>query len=343
MKKVAVIGVYGNGPEYTTGQAVKCFELINWLKNTYGEEEVLVVNTHNWKKNPYKLFTSFIHAMKSCKNIILMPAQHGVKVFAPLCAMLNKFYHRSVHYVVIGGWLAEMLRENAFLKKSVNSFDGTYAELRSMVGKLEKVGVGNAVYMPNCRNYDSSYSDSELKPDHFRVCTYSRVIPEKGIEDAVRIVEKANLKLGRDVFSLDVYGKVSKEYEKEFETLMNTNKCASYCGCRNADETAEALKGYFALLFPTYYVGEGFAGTVLDAFGLRLPVIANDWKYNAEIICDHENGMIYSYRNTEEAADCLLELYRSPDLYHHIQNGCMESAMEYSTDRVMGEFIKRLK
>lgn len=49
-KKIAVIGVYGQGPDFTTGQAVKCMELINWLKETYGTDQVQVVNTYQWKK-----------------------------------------------------------------------------------------------------------------------------------------------------------------------------------------------------------------------------------------------------------------------------------------------------
>lgn len=87
MKKVGVIGVYGRGEDFTTGQAVKCFELINWLKNKLGGNEVFIVNTYGWKKNPVGLLKNCVKAFFSCERVIILPAPNGVKVFC-LCAML---------------------------------------------------------------------------------------------------------------------------------------------------------------------------------------------------------------------------------------------------------------
>ena len=53
-RKAGIIGVYGKGPEFTTGQAVKCFELISWLQDRYGPEQIMVVNTWRWKRNPIR-------------------------------------------------------------------------------------------------------------------------------------------------------------------------------------------------------------------------------------------------------------------------------------------------
>ena len=83
-KKVSVVGVYGVGADFTTGQAVKCYEIINWLKDKYGASQINVVNTYKWKKHPIKLFLNMILAFGESENIIIMPAQHGLKVFAPM-------------------------------------------------------------------------------------------------------------------------------------------------------------------------------------------------------------------------------------------------------------------
>ena len=60
----------------------------------------------------------------------------------------------------------------------------------------------------------------------------------------------------------------------------------------NYNETASHLKKYFALLFPTYFHGEGFAGCLIDAFFAGIPVIATDWLYNKDII---NNSFISHY------------------------------------------------
>ena len=91
-KHMSVVGVYGNGENFTTGQAVKCFELINWFKEKYGDNQVGVVNTYGRKKNNDKIMISMISAFYASDNIVLMPAQHGLKVFAPMAAILKRLY-----------------------------------------------------------------------------------------------------------------------------------------------------------------------------------------------------------------------------------------------------------
>lgn len=343
-KHISIVGVYGQGENFTTGQAVKCFEVINWFKEKYGDEQIGIVNTYAWKKNPVKLFVSMIKAFRVSDNIILMPAQHGLKIFAPMAAILKKIFGKQVHYVVIGGWLANMLDQHKILRKCVLTFDGVYVETEKMVHDLRKLGVDKVLYMPNCRKYVDKQHTVANKSKLIRVCTYSRVVKEKGIIDAIKIVQKANEFLGEKKFILDIYGKIALEFKNEFELIIAENENdVKYCGVKNSDQGAETLEQYFCLLFPTYYIGEGFAGTILDAFVARTPVIANDWKYNKDIIKNRENGFIYPFRNIEQAARDLCELYENENLYKYLQNGCYISALMYSTDAILGELDKKMK
>lgn len=345
LTKIAVVGVYGQGPDFTTGQAVKCIELIDWFKSRLGDSQVRVVNTYRWKKNPFHLCRSLWNAFVSSRNIILLPAQNGLKVFAPAAWLLNKLFHRSIRYVVIGGWLADTLERHSWLRHCVASFDGVHVETCSMAVKLEKLGLTNVKFMPNYRKLPQEpLIDSERISEYVHVCTYSRVIREKGIADAVATVRKANQLHGSEIFKLDVYGKIADVYKAEFDRLISDNRdVVTYKGVKNADEGVATLSRYFALLFPTYYEGEGFAGTLLDAFAAHTPVIANDWKYNNEIVSNGDNGFIYPYRDTDAAASLLLDLYKNQHLYEKIRTGCANSAKTYSTDSVLGDFSRLLK
>lgn len=345
MKKAAIVGVYGVGTDFTTGQAVKCYELINWMKKEYGSDNIMVVNTYRWKKNPIKLIIGMFKAFCTCKNVIIMPAQHGIKVFAPMAYYLNKLFSRQVHYVVIGGWLADMLRKNSSIKRNVYAFEGVYVETQTMVDKLKELGIENAFFMPNCRQLPDEISvinNNHREP--LKVCTYSRVVKEKGILDAIEIVRIANQKCCRNIFKLDIYGKIDAKFKEEFEQSLNYNSSfVKYCGVKNGDEGINTLSSYFALLFPTFYEGEGFAGTILDAFAACTPVIANNWKYNSEILKNGVNGFLYSYRDLNMAADLLCELYHNKELVERIQEECKRSAKLYSTENVMREFSTHLK
>ncbi len=347
-RKAGIIGVYGKGPEFTTGQAVKCFELISWLQDRYGPEQIMVVNTWRWKRNPIRLMVRSAEAFLFCKNVLMLPAQNGIRVFAPLCFLGKKLTGKPVHYVVIGGWLGDFLRQHPFMKRLVAAFDGVYVETKAMVDQLEELGLTNTVYLPNFRKTSKEKPVAEVLPFQsnapLKVCTYSRVVKEKGIEDGIRIVRRANEKLGHMAFRLDIYGKIAREYEGEFQKILETNQdLVEYKGVKEADQGAETLKGYFALLFPTYYAGEGFAGTVLDAFAAATPVIVNDWKYIREMVWNGENGFIYPFRDVDAAAALLCKLKEDDSLYRRLREGCIRSAEMYRPEAVLSKLDRRMR
>ena len=132
----------------------------------------------------------------------------------------------------------------------------------------------------------------ELKP--LSLCTFSRVMKEKGIEDVVNAVKTVNDHFGRTVYTLDIYGQVDSAQTEWFNELKSIfSSYIKYGELVPFDKSVEVLKNYFALLFPTYYEGEGFAGTLLDAMAAGVPVIASDWRYNTEIV-NEKTGYVYS-------------------------------------------------
>lgn len=343
MKKIAVIGVYGEGSDFTTGQAVKCHVVIDWLKKTYGPENVLIVNTYQWKKNPVGMAVRTYRGFKGCRNVIMMPAQNGLQVFAPLCSLLNIVFRRKLHYIVIGGWLADVTEKKTGMRRVLASFSTIQVEMRSLKNRLEAQGLRNIHYMPNCREYQETERrwDEARKP--FLVCTFSRVIEEKGIEDAALICERGNELLGEEVFFLDVYGKISGSYEGRFQKFVRTHShTVAYRGVKPAEEAVDTLSRYSALLFPTFYEGEGFAGTILDGFAAGIPILANDWKYNGEVIQSGINGFLYPFRDIDAAARILVEIYQNPELRERLWKGCRESLRRFSTEHVMGRFLRYL-
>jgi len=344
MKKLAVIGQYGTGPLYLTGQAVKTVFITDWMKRRYGEDQIEIVNTYGWKKHPVRLVCSVFRAMKHCSNVMIFPAPHGVKVFPGLVSAFNSLLHRRTFFIVIGGWLADFLKDHPYIRRATKKFYSVCAETRSLVQDLKAVGIENAVYLPNCRDYVDFPNTKNRTGLPLHVCTYSRVTKSKGIEDAVQTVRKANEIAGKEVFFLDVFGAVDSGYREEFEKLCSGNDdVMTYAGTRDADQTLLTLRDQFALLFPTWYEGECFAGTVLDAFLSRTPIIANDWKFNSQVIRDKEDGFLYPFRDTSEAARLLVSLYEDRELYGKIQKGCAESSMKYSSDNVLGQLASEME
>ena len=191
--------------------------------------------------------------------------------------------------------------------------------------------------MPNCKRTGFSSSLSARHTEsHIPLCIFSRVMKEKGIEDAIEAVKKANGTIGKDVFTLDIYGQVWKGQEEWFASLMDGQpKYIKYKGCVSYNESVKVLETYFALLFPTYYKGECFAGTIIDAFAAGLPVIVSDWHDNRDIIDDGKTGRLFPARDIDSLVGILLEIYQAPASFESMRGNCIEEAKRYQPDKIV--------
>ncbi|WJY26417.1 glycosyltransferase family 4 protein [Sporosarcina trichiuri] len=345
MKKVGICGFFGEKNKQFDGQSVKTKQLQEELNKVFGSETVMAVNTFGWKSNPLKLFLNCISLMKNCESIIILPAQNGIKVFIPLFLFLNKVFNRKLHYVVIGAWLPELLSENLYLKNKVSKFNGIYVETNNMIKSLNEMGLKNVNYFPNFKQLevleekDLGYEIQEP----YSLCTFSRVVKEKGIEDAIKVVKNINDSIGRVVYTLDIYGKVDESYKDRFEELEKEfPDYILYKGVINFNESVNVLRGYFTLLFPTHYKTEGIPGTIIDAYAAGLPVIASNWNSASEIVIHDTTGMIYEFMESSELEKILFQAANNPIQLNNMRGNCLRMANKYLPKTVIGEFVKNL-
>lgn len=346
MKKVCVIGHFGVGENLSNGQTIKTKIITEALINRLGENEVIKIDTYGGKKNLIKSPFQVINAYKNAKNIIILPAHNGLRIYTPLLSFFRHFFKkRKLHYVVIGGWLPDFIKSKRLLKKQLKKFDCIYVETDSMKIALKDQGFNNVVVMPNCKKLPP-LAESELvysTNEPYKLCTFSRVMKEKGIEDAVNAVKAVNEHFGRTVFELDIYGQVDSNQTEWFEKLsLNFPTYIRYGGLVPFDKSVDVLKDYFALLFPTYYEGEGFAGTLIDAYSAGVPVIASDWKYNAELV--NENvGFVYPTGDQRAFVDILKAMAVDPTLLLCKKRLCLIEADKYKIDKAVQILIEQIE
>lgn len=198
--------------------------------------------------------------------------------------------------------------------------------------------------LPNCKEL-TILDENELILDYnepLKLCTFSRVMKEKGIEDAVNAVIGANKQLGRQVFILDIYGQVDTNQKDWFDELENNfPSYIRYKGLVAFDESTEVLKDYFGLLFPTYYEGEGFAGTLIDAMAAGLPVIATNWKYNGEIVVPYRNGLLIN--SNDMLQENLLWIINHSEEWILMKKTTLADAQNYIPQNAMKCLLLNLK
>ena len=346
MKKLSVIGHFAVGHHLLNGQTIKTKIVTGELTRVLGPDQVTTFDTHGGRKTLLKAPFQVFRALKNSTNVVILPAKNGLRIYAPMLSVFRRFFrNRKLHYVVIGGWLPQFLETRKWLTRALIKFDNIYVETRTMKAALVQQGFSNVCVMPNCKEL-TILSDTELvcsTAEPYKLCTFSRVMREKGIEEAVDAVETVNAALGRQVFSLDIFGQIDPSQTEWFAQLQEGfPDSVRYGGMVPFDQSVEVLKDYFALLFPTYYEGEGFAGTLIDAFSAGVPVIASDWKYNAEIV-EEQVGYVYPARDREAFVDVLMQVAGNPDLILSKKQACLKEAQKYRIDQALQILIEKIE
>lgn len=345
-KKLCVIGHFALGQQMYDGQTVKTKIITKELEKSFGKNEIEKIDTCGGKKVLFKVVRDLFNATKHCQNIIIFPAQNGLKIIGPLCEVLAKLFKNTVHYVVIGGWLPEFLKTNKWLIPVIANYRGIYVESNKMKEALNQESLFNVYIMPNCKDLPQ-LKESELtffNNPPFKFCTFSRVMKEKGIEYAIEAVKTINEKSNKVICTLDIFGQIDSNQIKWFEGLRKDfPRYVKYKGIVPFDKSTEVLKDYYALLFPTYYEGEGFAGTLIDAFASGVPTIASDWKYNSEIVNDNVTGKIIPSKDVNALVKAMEEAIENTDAWNEMKYKSLEYARNFLPERVISVLKSNFK
>lgn len=269
-----------------------------------------------------------------------------MKFYFPILTFFANKFHKNIYHDVIGGNLDLYVSKYSKFKNYLNSFQVNWVETEGMKKKLIDQGINNCEVMPNFKRL--SIANTDFNEIHFtepyRFCIFSRVMKEKGVEDAIEAIETINKEAGRDICTLDIYGRIDEGYVEHFEELLTTvTKAIQYKGMVPYDKSVEAIKDYYALLFPTYWKGEGFPGTIVDAFSAGLPVIATDWNCNSEIVDNGINGILYPNEETKTLKDAIICIIKNNCEMIAMKKQCIKTAKKYQPDMYVKRIVERIE
>ncbi|MCC8101278.1 MAG: glycosyltransferase family 4 protein [Clostridiales bacterium] len=342
--KIAIIGHFGGGKQFTDGQTVKTVALYNELKQV-PNLKIEIVDTYYKSKRPILLLAKTIKELIWTKNIVVLLSQNGLRFYLPILCFASGILRTRVYHDVIGGNLSSYIDKYPKYEKYLNSFRLNYVETNLLKEELEERGIRNVEILPNFRRL-SILNEKELKSKYdepYTFCPYSRVIKEKGIEDAIYAVEACNAEAGRTVCRLDIYGPVGLDYQEEFNTVMKkATDAVRYCGEVPSARAIETLKDYYAVLFPTFWPSESQAGTISESFSAGVPVIATDWRCNHEMIRNGYNGMLYPSETVKTLKEGIFWIIGQKNQILEIKNNCLQSALYYQPDEHIKKMIETI-
>ncbi len=344
--QIGIIGHFGGDTLFLDGQTVKT-ESLNKLLTEHGNS-VYRVDTFYKSRNPIKLIFETFACIFKCKKIFILLSTNGMNFYLPFLHYINKIFKRDIYHYIIGSELLLMIKEKPKMAKYLNSLKVNWFEYESGTSFLREMGVKNAETLANfkfltpLKEDEVNYSKEENKP--YKFCTFSRVTAEKGITAAAETVAEINKKYGENTAILHIYGQVEDIYEAELERLTKEyDNCVFYKGMIASHDSVQTLKDYYALLFPTYWEGEGFPGTVLDAFAAGLPIIASDWNANKDLIENGRHGIIYPSETANTLFEAVEFAINNADTMLSMRKKCREEYNKYTPETVIDIILSTLK
>ena len=342
MKKIGIIGHFGGNKTFTDGQTVKTKEINNQIESHYGIETIKF-DTYKKSHNPFSLFMGVRRVLKKSDIVILIVSERGYKIINILLNSLNKVYKKRLFDFVIGGTRYKVYDKSKKQKKNALKFEKIYVETNNMKKEYEKRQLNNVEVFPNFKKIE--LQDSSIMEDNkLKLCTFSRIRKEKGIEDSITAVELANKKIRANKIHLDIYGIPDKDYAEQFEKIKeNFSNNIEYKGLVQPNESTSVIKNYDAMLFLTYWRSEGFPGTIIDSFFSGVPVIATDWNCNFEVLKENYTGIKTEINNPEKVSNLLVDLIHDKRKLLDMRRNCTIEAKKYLPENIMKIFYNQIE
>lgn len=342
MNKVILVGAINEGNLPTCGETMKNQLFVKRFNELF--DEVITVDTLNWKKRPWVLIKLFFTLLFNRGAKVVISASGAV-------AMLIKFLYymplkKNVYFWVVGGNLADSIKAGNYNLKALASLNAILVQGESMVKDLALYNLDNVFYVPNSKPITFKPTITPKKEgEPYRFVFLSRIHPDKGIAEIISATEQLNAAGLQDRFEIDFYGKIEPFYEDKFKSEIAKCVNANYKGYLNLtnDRGYETLSQYDVMLFPTYWRGEGFPGVVLDANIAGLPIIASDWNMNREVVKENKTGILIPTKDSISLANTMrLFISGAVDLYE-MRNNSITHVKQYDSRNILShELMKQI-
>lgn len=340
--KTIFIGPFGNGKVPTNGASIKNYHILKRLKEEI--QDLQAIDTDNWKRRPVMLLKMLwtISRNPNARYILSLNSGSANKLIKIIYQLVP---NAEVIYWVIGGSFGKWIEQGRLKAKDYEHLRLIIVEGATMKSQLKSVGLSNVEVIPNFKEI-VSVAHTERNGDIIRFVFLSRIIPLKGCDLIFEAARQLNSEGFEKSFEIDFYGPIAPEYEIGFSSKVKTMNNVNYSGfldLRDADNYS-VLAEYDAMLFPTFWPGEGCPGIVIDAYMSGLPILASDWNMNKDYVQNGENGILFQAQNQQALTDVMRNAisgkYNLADMRKH----AFESIKRYDIKNVLSrENLAKLK
>jgi glycosyltransferase involved in cell wall biosynthesis len=266
--------------------------------------QAIIIDTYQWQKRPSTWFNLIYYIVFSqCGSVLISASSVSTYRLLKLINLIRPSLMAKTTYLVIGGYFPEGIRDKRFDWNVYQGLKNIIVEGEMLKDVLiANSNLKNIKVLPNFKEFPILEYNKSRSSEICRFVYVGRISKSKGIKeilDAVEIVRQNT----STKFLVDFFGPIDDHFDF-------TNAVTKYKGFLDfqghPEKSYQTLSGYDCMLFPTYWMGEGFPGVLIDSFIAGLPVIVSDWNMNKELITSGVNGYIVEPQNALDLADKMI-------------------------------------
>lgn len=255
-------------------------------------------------------------------------SKRGALLFGPLVWLVCRIFGKKWIFRGFGGNFDEYYKNLSNLTKfifkvTVLQADILLFETKSTVKYFKNIVNRPVLWYSNSRRFsriDHEFHNNRSGAQRF--VYVGHVTASKGINEIIEAGEMID-----DTIDIDIYGPLMEGMKEE----NFHGKKTRYMGILQPEKVMETMKQYDALLFPTYYKGEGYPGVILEAYFAGLPVITTRWRAIPEIV-DSSSGILIEPKNSKQLAEAMQQLIQSGQQMQELRLGAISMARRFSSE-----------
>jgi glycogen synthase len=265
-------------------------------------------------------------------------------------ALGRKWYSRLLKQVLGHIALAMLARENQQSSLNFKHVICVSAATRNVLVE-DGIPVANARVIHtglDAKQYLNGKHNRQVGRDNqnLNLLYAGRLVAEKGVDTAIKALEK--LVLGQDLrnIRLSVAGSDSTDYENSLRyqvTQAGLNDYVSFLGHVSAEEMPKLLQKFDVILVPSTWP-EPFSRMVLEGMISGLVVVATPTGGTTEILTDGENGLLFAPGDAEDLAQKIASLAADPEFRHRLALAGQRTVVErFTMTKMMDEIESYLQ
>lgn len=286
----------------------------------------------------------YIGKIRSSNVVLVFANDLFAFTLVPLLLLVARWHRKPFYLKPVGGsldlYIAAQRKPIQIIMASVlRAADGILAQTWQLQAGLTQLGCTNVHYVPGCRPLPRFPLLPRTYSEELRLIFMSHIRQEKGplilLEALCVLAQENNAKV-----TCDFYGPIFEEDRKEFFHRLEGTRGVRYCGMAKMETASRLIAAYDALVLPTWFMGEGHPGVIIESMHAGVPVISTEHRSIPELIAHGVNGLLVPVRDSQALADAIRRIALDRSLKEQMGKANHHRGQKFRADVVVPQMLE---